>query len=133
MDSIENHFLDTNILIGHVLLNNSKEICKNYMDLKSSKIVSDNVVHESYNIIHKLENISLSILNYISNYISLNNVSDEKISSTMKLIEKNFLKEYEYDEYPFGFTQKKFNKISRNLFLKYRDIIKICIFYHKNP
>ena len=129
MDNNQIHFLDSNIFLSIALEDNSKIVCNDYFNANFHKYASDNVKIETKGVIHNNITISLEILKYIKDYADSNNLSDAELAKHIHTIKKNFLKEYSDEEFPFGFTQKKFIKIVNQNFNDYSEIFARCVMF----
>ena len=122
MDNNQIHFLDSNIFLSIALEDCSKNICEDYFKTNFTKYASDNVETETKKVIRNHRVISFGILQYIKDYADSNNLSDAELPKYINTIKKNFLKDYSNDEFPFGFTQKKFVQIVNQNFNDYSEL-----------
>ena len=101
MIDLNNHFLDTNIFLSVVFSDNTKHICDDYFKLEATRFTSTSVQKESKEVISKMEDLSFEIIKSIDDYVSINNVPDEKINNSLNVIKYEFLDKYDLEESPF--------------------------------
>lgn len=127
MLSIQNHFLDTNMILTIVFKDSNFKDCRNYYKLKYKKHISYNVKDEALNVIERLRLISFDIIGYIRNYIDLNNIDLVNFDYHMHNIKKIYLRQFKYKSYVFEVKKDRFLKIVDDLFVEYCDEVRNAI------
>lgn len=101
--------------------------CRNYYKLKYKKHISYNVKDEALNVIERLRLISFDIIEYIRNYIDLNNIDLVNLDYHMYNIKKIYLRQFKDKSYVFEVKKDRFLKIVDDLFAEYCDEVRNAI------
>lgn len=123
-NSMYNHFIDSNVFLSVVKHDSIEHSCVEYFKTNSFKCTSETVHKESKKVISKFKSLHQGILDEIDEYVSNNNISDDKIIMTLNKIKINFLNKYCHQDCPFGFKPKKFKRIVNRIFLNYYNVFK---------
>lgn len=121
VQSIQNHFLDTNMILTIAFEDSNFEECKTYYKFEYKRYISYNVKNETLNVIERKKLISLNILSYIENYISSNSINLSHLDSDLQKIKKEYLKQFKNQAHIFNIKKDKFLKIVTDLFNAYHD------------
>lgn len=127
VQSIINHFLDTNMILSIAFEDSNFDECKTYYKLKYKRYISYNVKDETLNVIERNKVIALNIISYIRNYISSNNINLSHLDSHMQKIKLEYLKQFKNQTHVYNLKKDKFLIIVRDLFNVYYDEIKKAI------
>ena len=127
MISIQNHFLDTNMILSIAFKNSNFNDCRNYYKLEYKRHISYNVKDEAFGVIERMRLISADIVKYIKNYMSSKNIKLSNLEYQMQIIKKSYLYQFKDESHVYGVEKDKFVKIVGDLFIEYYDEIRGAI------
>lgn len=127
MLSIQNHFLDTNMILSITFKGSNFNECKNYYKLEYKRYISYHVKDEALGVIERMRLIAFSIVSYIKNYMSSKNIKLSNLDFHMQRIKKSYLYQFKDEAHVFEIEKEKFVKIVGDLFMEYYDEIRTAI------
>lgn len=127
MLSIQNHFLDTNMILSIAFKESNFNECRNYYKLEYERHISYHVKDEAIGVIERMRLIASSMMNYIKNNMSSKNIKLSNLDFHMQKIKKSYLNQFKDESHIFGVKKEKFIKIVEDLFIEYHDEIRTAI------
>lgn len=127
MLSIQNHFLDTNMILTIPFKGSNFNECRNYYKLKYKRYISYHVKDEAFDVIERMRLISLNMNSYIKKYMTSKSINLSNLDSHMQKIKKSYLNQFKDETHVFGVEKEKFIKIVGDLFIEYYDEIRTAI------
>lgn len=117
--------LDTNIVLSFVLPNDSTyEISNQYLKECYLRYVSDTSCKESNKKIYDIKELSLSISEFVKGYSLENNVDFLNFDKNISKVKKNYIKNYENNDFPINVPKNRFEDMVTNFFKVYDEQIK---------
>ena len=124
MLSIENHFLDTNMILSIAFKDSNFNECREYYQLEYKRHISYNVKDETLGVIERMRLISSNVLKYIKDYMSSKNINLSDLDYHMQNIKRSYLNQFQDESYVFDLKKDKFVQIVEDLFIEYYDEIR---------
>ena len=125
MFCFNNHFLDSNILLGRILGEEHTEKYRNYFAHDIDRYISIRVKKECENVINRLKRLSLRFISYIMDIARSNqNINLMGIDQLMNKMKMDFIKIFNEKSYYEGLDKEKFVKIVTDLLNDWYDNLK---------
>ncbi|KZX17177.1 hypothetical protein [Methanobrevibacter filiformis] len=121
MFTCNNHFLDSNILLGKILPSNNFKIFETYFKQDFNRNISNRIEKESNRVISNSRRVSLKLLHYFKENILDKSSNPLKSDNTLVKIRNEFLNSYIGISFPEGVKKDRFTSMIKNLFEEFYD------------
>ena len=92
MLSIQNHFLDTNMILSIAFKESNFFECRNYYKLEYKRHISYHVKDEALGVVERMRAIAFSMVRHIKNFMSSKNINPSYLDFHMQKIKKKLFK-----------------------------------------